>query len=189
MTRAFAPDPLPPGLLDDLLALADRAPSAGNTQGWHAVVLEGPDTARFWDITLPVDRRPNFAFPGLLAAPAIVLPFADSAAYVERYAEPDKAATGLGAGPDAWPTPYWTVDASMAVMTLLLAAEAAGLGALLFAVFRGEDELREALGVPPDLQILGAVALGYPAPEPAPRGRSSARARRAPEQFVHRGRW
>ena len=52
------------------------------------------------------------------------------------------------AGTDAWPVPYWTVDASMSVMTLLLAAEDDGLGALFFGVFRGERELRRALGIP-----------------------------------------
>ena len=189
MTRAFDPRPLPPGLLDGLLALAARAPSAGNTQGWHAVVLEGPDTATFWDITLPADRRAGFAWPHLLDAPVIVLPFADPQAYVARYAEPDKAGTGLGAGTAAWAAPYWTIDASMAVMTLLLAAEDAGLGALLFGVFRGEAELRRVLGVPEGPQLLGAVALGYRgAPDERP-GRSARRRRRALDEFVHRGRW
>ena len=45
------------GLLDGLVDLASRAPSAGKTQGWHLVVLEGDETARFWDITLPPMRR------------------------------------------------------------------------------------------------------------------------------------
>ena len=169
--------------------LAARAPSAGNTQGWHAVVLEGAQTATFWDITLPAPRRATFGWPRLLDAPAIVLPFADAEAYVSRYSEPDKAASGLGGGPDAWPVPYWTIDTAMAVMTLLLAAEAAGLGALLFGVFRGERELRTALGVPDRLELLGAVALGFPALEGSRPGRSAGRARRPRDAFVHRGRW
>lgn len=189
MTRAFDRRPLPAGLLDELVALAARAPSAGKTQGWHAVALEGADTARFWDVTLPPARRAGFAFPQLLDAPVILLPFADPDAYTARYAEPDKARAGLGAGPDAWPTPYWTVDAAMALMTLLLAAEDAGLGALLFAVFAGEAELRAELGVPAGLQLLGAVALGYPATTPSRPGASAARPRRTPSEIVHRGRW
>ena len=189
MTRAYDPRPLPAGLLDELLATAARAPSAGNTQGWQVVVLEGGETARFWDATLPPARRATFAWPRLLDAPVIVLPLADPGAYAARYAEPDKAATGLGAGPEAWPTPYWTVDAAMAVMTLLLAAGDAGLGSLLFAVFHGADELRTRLGIPPDLQLLGAVALGDPATEAARAGRSAGRPRRGLDEFVHRGRW
>jgi len=189
MTRSFSADPVDPSLLASLVDLAARAPSAGKAQGWHLVQLTGAATARFWDVTLPAARRATFRWPGLLDAPVIWLPFADPQAYVDRYAEPDKAATGLGAGADAWPTPYWTVDASMAVMTLLLAAEDAGLGALLFGVFRGEAEVRRELGVPDTLQLLGAVALGHPAEGPEPKGRSAPRARRTADEIVHVGGW
>jgi nitroreductase len=191
MTRAYRSDPLPEGMLERLVTLANRAPSAGKTQGWHAVALEGEQTATFWGITLPPMRRGSFKWQGLLDAPVILLPFADPKAYVDRYAEPDKAATGLGAGPDAWPAPYWTIDSSMAVMTLLLAAEDAGLGALFFGVFKGERQLRRTLGVPSGLQLLGAVALGYAADAAgvAPAGRSASRPGRTAEQIIHRGGW
>jgi nitroreductase len=186
MTRSFTDEPLPAGLLEQLVDLASRAPSAGKTQGWHIVVLEGADKQRFWDITLPADRRAGFRWPGLLLAPTVLLPFADPGAYVARYSEPDKESTGLGRGVDAWPTPYWTVDASMALMTLLLAAEDAGLGALLFGVFRGEAELRAALHVPKDLVLLGAVALGFPAETASGPGRSATRNRRSPASILRR---
>lgn len=194
MTRSFAPTPLPPGLLEEIVDFAARAPSAGKTQGWHVVVLDGSETARFWDITLPPMRRGRFKWQGLLDAPVILLPLADAKAYTDRYSEPDKAATGLGTGPDAWPVPYWTIDASMSVMTILLAAEDAGLGALFFGVFKGERELRQALGVPPTLQLLGAIALGYPADPTDPTGatttgRSATRPRRSPSEIIHRGCW
>jgi nitroreductase len=191
MTRSFRSDPLPAGLLDEIVDLADRAPSAGKSQGWHVIALEGADTADFWDITLPPMRRGKFKWQSLLDAPVILLPLADAKAYTDRYSEPDKAATGLGAGTDAWPAPYWTIDASMAVMTLLLAAEDAGLGALFFGVFKGERELRQRLAIPPHLDLLGAIALGYPGDPsgPTPRGRSADRPRRGPEQIIRRGAW
>jgi nitroreductase len=193
MTRAFDGRPIDADVLDGLVDLASRAPSAGKTQGWHLVVLEGPDTELFWDSTLPAVKRDSFRWQHLLTAPVIALPLADSKAYVERYAEPDKAQTGLGAGASAWPAPYWTIDASMAVMTLLLAAEDVGLGALFFGVFRGERELRHRLGIPPGLELLGAVALGYRAPaaddSASGPGRSAGRGRRRAQQIIHRGRW
>lgn len=192
MTRSFTSEPLAPGTIDHLVDLASWAPSAGKAQGWHLVVLEGDDTARFWDVTLPVERRDGFRWPRLLDAPAILLPFADPDAYVERYAEPDKAATGLGESVDAWPTPYWTVDASMSIMTILLAAEDLGLGALLFGVFRNETELRAELGVPEHLQLLGAIAIGHPDaadPDAVGSGRSATRRRRQADEIVHRGSW
>lgn len=193
MTRAFRPDPLPDGLVDHLVDLASRAPSAGKAQGWHVVALTGDETSIFWDITLPTTRRETFRWQHLPAAPVILLPLADPQAYVDRYAEPDKAATGLGTGADAWPVPYWTIDASMAVMALLLAAEDAGLGALFFGVFRGEAELREALGIPDALQLLGAIALGFAADGDMDgtggAGRSASRPRRRVDEVIHRGRW
>jgi nitroreductase len=189
MCRSFLPDPVDPAITDHLVDLASRSPSAGKTQGWHLVVLEGAETDRFWRHTFPVDQRDGFRWPGLFAAPVIAVPLADPRAYVDRYAEPDKVATGLGAGVGAWPTPYWTVDASMAVMTFLHAAEDRGLGALFFAVFRGAEALRAELGIPDDLQLLGAIALGWPDLSGAAPGASADRPTRRPEAIIHRGGW
>ncbi len=190
MTRAFRPDPVPEDLLADLVDLASRAPSAGKAQGWHLLVLTGADAARYWDITLPSDRRAGFRWQRLLDAPVIALAFADPAAYVARYAEPDKARTGLGEGVDAWSTPYWTIDASMSVMTLLLAAEDVGLGALFFGVFDHEPAVRDVFGVPDGPELLGAIALGWPADDDVNGvGRSAGRPRRGADEIIHRGRW
>ena len=189
MTRSFTREPVEPGVVDRLVDLAARAPSAGKTQGWHLVVLEGDDTRRYWDTTLPVERRASFRWTHLLDAPVIALPLADPGAYVERYAQPDKARSGLGDGVDAWPVPYWTVDASMSVMTLLLAAEDAGLGALFFGVFGAEAAVRAEFSLPDDLQLLGAIALGHPRPEGDGPGRSAARRRRPASEIIHRGGW
>ena len=189
MTRAFRTEPVPAELLDHLVDLASRAPSAGKTQGWHLVVLTGDETARFWDVTLPPDERPRFAFPHLLDAPVIALPLADPQAYLDRYSEADKAASQLGESTVSWPAPYWTIDTAMAVMTLLLAAEDVGLGTLFFGVFRGAAELRASLGIPDDLQLLGAIALGYPADDDTRAGTSASRRRRPPDEIIHRGAW
>jgi nitroreductase len=189
MTRDFLAEPVPVEIIHQLVDLASRAPSAGKTQGWHLVVLTGEQTSRFWDISLPVDRRAGFTWQGLLRAPVIALVLCDPGAYVARYAEPDKARTGLGASPEAWPTPYWTVDGSMAMMTLLLAAEDLGLGALLFGIFQGEAEIRAELNVPEGLQTLGAIALGYRAARPSAPGRSASRPRRDATEIIHLGQW
>jgi nitroreductase len=189
MTRSFRSDPVPGELLAQLVDLASRAPSAGKTQGWHLVVLAGEETARFWDVTFPADRRAGFAFPGLFPAPMIALPLADPQAYIDRYSEPDKIGSGLGDSVESWPAPYWTIDTAMAVMTFLLAAEDAGLGALFFGVFAGEAELRHALGIPDGLELLGAIALGYPADDDSRAGTSASRRRRTPGEIIHRGGW
>ena len=190
MVRSFRSDPVAPELVERIVELASRAPSAGKTQGWHFLVLQGAETSQFWDTTLPAKKRSSFKWKHLLDAPIIGLVFADSAAYVARYSESDKSSTGLGNGESSWPTPYWTVDASFATMTLLLAAHDVGLGALFFAVFFGEDELRELLNVPTELQLIGAVAMGWPrTQEKNVSGLSASRTRRTPAQITHFGKW
>ena len=84
----------------------------------------------------------------------VIVPLVEPEAYPRRYAEDDKAATGLGAGPDAWPVPYWWVDGGMAVQTLLLGAVDAGLGALFYGLFDDEAAALAALGVPPGWRAL-----------------------------------
>lgn len=187
MVRRFRRESLDPSLVDELIDLATRAPSAGKSQGWHFVVLEGEQTKAFWRATLSAERRESFAWPGLLDAPVIILPFADPRLYLARYSESDKERTGLGASTDEWPAPYWTIDTSFAVMTLLLAATDRGLGALFFGVFDGEENLREIISAPEHLLLLGAIALGWPDEEPR-QGRSAARPRRTSD-VIKRGGW
>ncbi len=188
MTRNFSGRPPGPGVVDELLAAALRAPTAGNTQGREFVVLEGPEeTSWYWEATTdPPWRASSRRFEGLARAPVVVLVLADPEAYVARYREQDKARPD-GAEVE-WVVPFWFVDASFATMTLLLAATDRGVGAGFLGNFRGEDRLRSALGIPDRLRWLGAVLLGEAA-EPDPPSSSAARPRRALEVSVHRGRW
>jgi nitroreductase len=188
MTRAFTGDPVAPELVDELCELARRAPSAGHSQGVSLLVLDRPEaTARYWDATLREPRRSTFRWPGLLAAPVLVVVAVRPETYVERYGEDDKASTGLGAGAEAWPVPYWWVDAGAAIEHLLLGAAAAGLGACLFGLFDHEPAVVEAFSVPDGVRLVGTVALGHPAADEP--GRSAARPRRPLDEVVHRNRW
>jgi nitroreductase len=185
MTRNFDPRPIPNALLDRILANAGRAPSAGFSQGWSFLVLEGPEeTGRYWDAVLPAEARPGFAWPGLLNAPALVIALADPQAYLDRYAEPDKRRSRPGDG--RWPTPYWHVDTAFASLLILLTATDAGLGALFFAV-ADIDAFRTAFGVPERYHPVGAIALGYRLPDR--RSSSLERGRRPSSSVVHRGTW
>ena len=194
MTRAFSTQPVDSELISQVVDLASRAPSAGKTQGWHALIITSGDTAKFWNDTLAVEKRESFRWKHLLDAPVIALVFADPVSYVERYSEQDKAHTGLGVGAEAWPTPYWTVDASFAAMTMLLAAEDAGLGALFFGVFHGEQQSRTRLCVPDAMQLIGAIAIGWPVESDTGEasgntGASASRIRRSAEQIIHLNGW
>ena len=192
MCRDFSGQPVDPEVVDELLALARLAPSAGFSQGFSFVVLEGSDqTSRFWDATLPSEKRASFPWPGLLSAPVLVIPMADPQAYVDRYGEPDKARTGLGRAADDWPIPYWYVDAAMATQNLLLAVVDRGLGALFFGIFEHEVQLLAELGVPSGMRAIGAVAIGHPVPGSmrSAQGSARTRTRRPMTDVIHRGRW
>ncbi|MDQ6613902.1 MAG: nitroreductase family protein [Actinomycetota bacterium] len=188
MVRSFSGEPVPDAVLDQILANALHAPSAGFSQGWAFVVLVGPsETALFWDAISDPEWRDGPARPGLLRAPVIIVPLTDQASYLARYAEPDKAAHGM-ASASAWRVPYWLVDTSFATMVILLSAVDAGLGALFLGLNHRDEELMAALGVPEGFGPIGAVALGWPdgQDQPSP---SRRRGHRPAESVIHRGRW
>jgi nitroreductase len=189
MCRHFLESPVPPEVIDRLLERAVRAPSAGHTQGWGFLVLEGRvQTERFWstDADPAWLRRPDH--PGVLLAPVIVVPFCNSQAYVDRYASSDKSGSGLaGLDAGAWPAPYWLIDTAFATMLLLLGAVEEELGALFFRTHGDPSRLRAEFGVPAGWDPIGAVALGWPAPSAAGGGRRATR--RPREEVIHRGAW
>jgi nitroreductase len=187
MVRAFTDAPVSAEVVDGLIDLARRAPSAGNVQGMAWVVLHGEETARYWDVALPPERRTTFRWSGLVAAPVLVLALVRSRAWLERYAEADKSSARLGADEADWVVPYWWVDAGMAVEHLLLGAVDAGLGACFFGLFDHEPAVMTALGVPEGWRAVGTIALGHPAPDEP--GRSASRPRRTVDEVTHRGGW
>ncbi len=186
MVRHFDPEPIPRDRLDRLLDRARRAPSAGNTAATSYVVLDRPEAvAAYWDTTLlPGPRRDRFRWQGLLRAPVLVLVATEPHRYLERYAEPDKAATGRGVSADRWPVPYWWVDAGAVIQNLLLLAVDDGLGACLFGPFDHEPALRERFGLEPGLRLVATVAIGRPRPDEP--GRSADRPRPPIESIVLR---
>ncbi len=188
MVRAFESRSVPADVLDRILDLARRVPAAGNTQGLDLVVLEGEQTAKYWDTTLPSERRTNFPWPRLLDAPVLIIPVSWPSAYVERYGENDKQRTGLGESEDAWTVPYWYVDTAFSAMVAMLAAVDEGLGALFFGQFEHESAVKTAFNIPEDRHPVGTIALGYAFDEQRPSA-SSQRPRRAFGEVVHRGSW
>jgi nitroreductase len=188
MVRSFTGRPVPPHLLDRVLDSARRAPTAGNTEGWALVVLAGEaETAPFWAATTTEAwRRTARRWPGLSAAPVVVVVLASPERYRQRYGEPDKAASGLDR--DDWPVPYWYFDAGQVVLTMLLTATDAGLGGCFLGNFRGEEALGRTLGIPAGWRYAGAVLLGEAAGDDPPSA-SVSRPWRTAGATIHRGRW
>jgi nitroreductase len=188
MHRAFRPDPLERETIAALVGAALSAPSAGNAQGVELVVLDGPDeTRRYFEAATDADwRERTKVHRRTLDAPLVLVLLADPERYASRYREPDKAGSGLGRAED-WPIPYWFVDAGCAAMAVLLRTEDLGLAAAFLGAFRHQAELGVALALPPGVVVVGAIAIGQPAPGPP--GRSASRPRRPVGERVHRGRF
>jgi nitroreductase len=185
MVRAFSSRPVDAADLDHLLDRALRAPSAGNTQATELVVLDRPDlTARYWQVTLGEERRRTFRWRQLLDAPVLVLVTTRPEAYVERYGEADKQSTGLGRSTEAWPVPYWWVDAGAVIQNLLLLVAGRGLGACLFGPFDNEPALRSELGIDHGKRLVATIAIGHRLPDEP--GRSATRPRRPLADVVRR---
>lgn len=188
MVRNYDADrPVPPAAVDRLLDHAVRAPSAGFSQGWGFLVLESAaDRERFWDATTPEDWGQGRWLEGMKRAPLIVVPHANQSAYLDRYAEPDKGWTDRD--PARWPVPYWHIDTGFAALLMMLTAVDEGLVTCFFGIPpERAHAYREAFDVPSVFTPIGALTVGYPAPDQ--RSPSLKRGRRPVEQVVHRGRW
>lgn len=188
MVRRFDQTPVPAEVIDEILDLARRSPTAGFAQGVDFVVLDTPETvAEYWRLT-DDPKHPNDPAEIAVGPPVIILPIADKRPYLARYSEPDKSPFGLQ-NEDAWPVPFWEVDASMAAMAVLFAAVDAGLGSFLFGIHAGEAALLRHLGVPDGIRPVCVIGLGYRADDERPSGSGTTRRRRPFEEQIHRNRW
>ena len=188
MVRRFDPDrPVPREALERVLYAAQRAPSAGFSQGWDFVVLHGPSqTDPFWEATADSARPADAWLGGVSAAPVLVLCLSDPDTYLDRYAEPDKG--WADRDPGRWPVPYWDVDTGIAAGYMLLAAVDEGMGALFFGIPPvRHDAVRRAHGIPGNRRLVGVVALGHE--RQRTEGSARVRARRAAHEVVHWGRF
>jgi nitroreductase len=192
MVRAYTDEPVDPAVVDRALHNAQRAPSAGFSQGWAFVLLDTPaDVRRYWDATAePADSpdEPDAWLRGMMRAPVVVIPCSNKSAYLDRYAEADKGWTDRDEA--RWPMPFWHMDAAMASLLILQTAVDAGLGGCFFGIAPPTVEaVRAEFGIPESFDPVGAITLGHPAGEPGPLGSPSRRSRRDTTEVVHRGGW
>jgi nitroreductase len=190
MVRRYDARPVDPAVVDRMLEHAVHAPSAGFSQGWAFLRLDDPeDVERFWQTTSPADTGDASDWlAGMRTAPVVIVPLSNKDAYLDRYAQPDKGWTDRDES--RWPAPYWHIDTGMATLLILQTAVDEGLGACFFGIPPERvDAFRDAFGVPPDHTPIGAITVGHRAEDPGSRGSAARRARRTPDEVVHRGRW
>lgn len=163
MVRNYADTPVPREALERIAAAAQRAPSAGFSQGQRLVIVTEPDRRRAIAEICHEPEYVNAGFdPWVSRAPALFIPAVSEEIYHARYNEPDKRPPGE---PEIdWPIPYWFMDVGCTVMLILLAAIDEGLAAGFLGTHRVED-LRDAVGLPADFTPVGVITVGYPLPD------------------------
>ena len=130
--RSYKPTPVPDEKLRKVLEAARLAPSAGNFQPWHFIVV------------MDSDKRKKIArgcrFGHFLAESPVVI---------------------VGCG-NQRSSPRWhAIDTCIAMENLVLAATGEGLGTCWIGTFN-EKEIREMLKIPSHLKVVALLALGYP---------------------------
>jgi nitroreductase len=185
MVRNYDPDrPVPPEIRERILEHAIRAPSAGFSQGWAFLVLEDPaDRERFWRAATPATEVWRQWLVNMRTAPLLIVAHSNKSAYLDRYAQDDKGWTDRDEA--RWPVPYWHIDAGFASLLMLLTAVDEGLGACFFGIPPERiPDYRAEFGVPADHTPIGAVSVGYRAPDH--RSGSLKRGRRPLDEVVNR---
>jgi nitroreductase len=186
MVRNYDPDkPVSREILERITAAAQRAPSAGFSQGQRLIIVTDP--ARRQRIADICDEPGYVAAgfdPWVSRAPALIVPCVSEEVYHARYREPDKIQ------PDGteieWPIPYWWVDVGATWMVILLAAVDEGLAAGFLGTHRVAD-LQAELGLPADFLPIGVVTIGHPLPDR--RSGSLKRGWALSADFAHWERW
>ncbi|GMR23334.1 MAG: 5,6-dimethylbenzimidazole synthase [Acidobacteriota bacterium] len=164
--RRFRTEPLPTGLLDQMIGLAALSPSVGNSQPWRFVKVGDPERrARIRDnfVRSNAEALEDYAgeeaklyaslkLSGLDDAPEQIGVFVDTATDL-----------GHGLGRKSMPeTLSYSVVA--AVTTLWLAARAEGIG-LGWVSILGPDEVARTLDVPASWKLVAYLCIGYPIEE------------------------
>ena len=142
--RKYTPDAVSERDMEELLRAAMAAPSAGNEQPWHFVVI----TERKL-LEAIADFHPYAGMARL--APAAILACGDPS--LEKYPG------------------YWVQDLSAAVENLLIAAHGKGLGAVWVGVYPTEErvaKMRELLRIPESIIPFALIPFGHPAEEKPP---------------------
>lgn len=159
--------------LQAVLEAARHAPSWGNFQCWRFVVVRDAgvrqqisELSYVESFFSPLGYKVNPAKKGLAEAPVVIVACAD----------PSQSGT-------LWSQPYYLADVGIAAQNLMLAARGVELGTVFVGVFE-EERLKELLGIPASIRIVGLFPLGYPAEE-----KTGASSRKALEEIVFYEKW
>jgi len=145
--RKYIDKTIPSVYVEKLLKAGMAAPSAGNQQPWHFIVINERSI---------LDEIPNFhPYSQMLnEAPLAILVCADK-----------RLETHTGC---------WVEDCSAATQNILLAAHALGMGAVWLGIYLREERtnaIKKLLRLPVNITPLSLIAVGFPAERKPPANR------------------
>jgi 5,6-dimethylbenzimidazole synthase len=161
--RCFRTDPLPNGLIEELVSLASLAPSVGYSQPCRFVRVDDPQRRA---LVIESYEQANLAalssykgedaalysrlkLAGLRESPVHLAAFCDNA-----------TSTGKGLGRQTMPEALH-YSAVMAICILWLAARARGVGVGWVSILE-PDVVTRVLEVPESWELIGYLCVGYP---------------------------
>ena len=153
--RHFSTKPVDEELVDAILEAAIRAPSAGNRQPWHFIVIRDREAKRRLGQWYLDSWRHMVAAIGDAASESY-RSGGDLARQMKDIPVLILACVNQGAS---------TMGSSIypAVQNLMLAARALGLGTVLTTNhMRFEQEVKAFLGIPEDVDTAALIPIGYP---------------------------
>ena len=152
--RKYRDTPVEGEKLRAVLEALRQSPTWANMQCPRVVVVRDPvakqgisELSYLESFFAPKGYKSNPAQTALATAPVVLVLCADP------------AQSGNLRGQE-----YYLADAGIAAQSLMLAARALGLGTVFVGVFQ-EEPLRDLLGIPESVRVVGLFPLGYPAEE------------------------
>jgi nitroreductase len=146
--RRYQDRDIPDSVIDELLNLALYAPSSMNGQPWHFIVIREDKTKkRLVEIKnryCPAEKE-MYQADFLRNAPVIIIICVDRQRSYDRAVE----------------------NAVLAAANIMLGAYSMDLGSVYMSAYRANDpriseEIRETLDIPPDMDPIVIIPLGYP---------------------------
>lgn len=161
--RRFRPNPVPAGLLEELIALASHSPSVGYSQPWRFARIQDAKTrSLIRENFLACNKAALESYEGERAELYAKLKLAGLDTAPEHIAVfcAMETATGHGLGRATMPE-MLEYSAVIACHTLWLASRAQGLGMGWISIL-DPAEVCKILAVPPDWKFIAYLCVGYP---------------------------
>jgi nitroreductase len=154
--RSYKPDPVPPAVVEAIVASGQRASTSSNLQMWSVVAVSGAATRQ--TLADLCGQQEHIAQAPLFLAWCADLTRLERACELRGYSQEAGYLENFLVA---------AVDAAIAMQNAALAAESLGLGICYIGAIRNRPrEVIDLLGLPPLVMPIAGMTVGWPAVEP-----------------------